>query len=135
MHWHARTSDVHAALPKYFAGEPLAPLLPTWKVKVTNTGKMVSDVVVLCFVTSSRPGAPLKQLAAFERAAAIPPGGHTVASLSPIPTALTAVNAAGTESILAESYAVSCGGMPDGTVNGTLVVQGDPVEIFRMPDA
>ena len=35
--------------------------------------------------------------------------------------------------ILAGTHSVSCGGEPDGWVNGTLVVQGVPVTIFEMP--
>ena len=130
--FHTTTAAIHASLPTYFAGKPM-PALPTWRVKVTNVGKRPSDVVVMCFVSSARQGAPLRQLAAFERVHNLLPGRDQNVLLTPSPTALTTVDAEGRESILAGTHAVSCGGEPDGWVNGTLVVQGEPVTVFEMP--
>jgi hypothetical protein len=47
---------------------------PAYRVNVTNTGSVVSDVSVLAFVSSGQPDEPLRELFDFGRLAALAPG-------------------------------------------------------------
>jgi hypothetical protein len=133
--WTATTAGLHAALPAYYEDTLAAAgvAVPVFGLSVSNTGKVASDVVVLCFVASSAPGAPLKQLAAFHRVGGLQPGAAALLQLRLAPTTLTTVDAAGVERFEAGKFAVTCGGEPDETVTGELAVSGSPVTVFEMP--
>ena len=51
----------------FFGTKSVIGAMPSFRVKVENTGHMAGDTVVLAYVNSTAPGAPLKELIGFER--------------------------------------------------------------------
>ena len=107
--------------------------------EVQLNGKQINDLGTPLTATPGGGGAvagfryPRRQLIGFARAAAIAPSATATVTITPIPSALTMVDANGVEQVMAGTFNVTCGGEPDGAVAGTIVVTGPPQEIFRIP--
>ena len=128
------TQQLATAIPLAAALEPTG--LPALNVKVTNTGRTRSDVVVICFASSTLQGdnAPLRQLLAFERLSNVRPGSSTTAALSILPAALTTVDDNGNEMAGPAEFSVRCGGDPDGWSDAVkLQISGSAVSVFELP--
>jgi beta-glucosidase-like glycosyl hydrolase len=119
-----------------------APDLPTYVIKVTNTGSVASDVSVLGFVTATGSvrgvdtDAPLKELFDFERLADLAPGESRTVQLSIPPAVLSLTDADGVETVRAGEYVVQVGveGAAEGSVaRASLTVAGADAVLFSMP--
>jgi beta-D-xylosidase 4 len=137
-----QTTDVQAAFARYFAVRGTEPPHESlsFKVAVTNTGGVASDVVTLCFVSASsatapqqQADAPLRQLAGFQRISDLSPGENHTVVIGLAPTALTTVSKDGAEKVSAGKWFVRCGGAPDGFTTGVLHITGRDVETFALP--
>ena len=90
-----------------------------FSVKVTNTGRLDADDVVLGFVAppgAGRGGVAMKELFGFERVH-VPAGQSVVVDLYPDLSILTAVAADGSRAARAGTYTVSFG-VPEGRSHG-----------------
>eukprot|EP00666_Eupelagonemidae_sp_cell4sb_P013730 gene13730-13470_t len=100
-----------------------APGLPTFGVRVSNTGKVRSDVAILGFITRETTVAgadpPARDLFGFSRVGA--------------PRSLTTVDERGVETLRAGTFSVALGGEPDGFAAGELVVTGETKVVYRLP--
>lgn len=128
----ATTAQVAAAIPAHFESKPTG--LSAAKISVKNTGTVTSDVVVLCFASSKRTDAPLRQLVGFTRVGSLAPGATANAVVDIIPHALTTVSKDGHETVSADTLALSCGGEPDGFASGILTLTGPAQPIFSVPE-
>lgn len=111
----------------------------TYDVKVTNTGSVVSDVVVLGFVNSSHADAPQHaELFDFARVAMLAPGASTTVHLAMSPSVLATVDRRGVQSILPGTYTVRFGvegSAETRTAETTLIVSGSAHTLFNLPAA
>jgi len=82
---------------------------PVYEVTVTNTGNVVSDVVVLGFVSSGHANAPIRELFGFDRVANLKPGENETVYFSVPPTVLSLVDREGTEQIHPGTYYLTFG--------------------------
>lgn len=123
-------ADHHRA---YYQSAGAQPSPAGYRINVTNTGSLASDVVVLGFAGSSHPDAPPnKELFDFARVH-LAPGASTVVQLSIPAPVLSTVDAAGTERILPGHYPIEFGvhGCDD-VQPASLHVFGEMVEVFSL---
>jgi len=99
-------------------------------VVVKNTGKVASDNVVLGFVTSKDPDAPLKELFGYDRVH-LRPGENATVYFSVPPQVLSLVDKNGNEEIRPGVYKISIGDSLE-TVEAVLNVVGTPKTIFSL---
>ena len=96
-------------------------------VNVTNTGKMAGDEVVMGFVNSTDPDAPLRELFAFERIH-LDPGESVEVFLTVPPQVLSLVDGHGVESVRPGLYGVHIRNL-----NTKLLLSGRPRVLFDLP--
>jgi len=108
--------------------QPNAPAQYT--VVVKNTGQVESDDVVLGFITSKDPDAPLKELFGYERVH-LKPGENATVHFSVPPQVLSHVDIYGNEEIRPGVYKISIGDSLE-TVEAVLNVVGKPKTIFSL---
>ncbi|XP_065183747.1 uncharacterized protein LOC135814545 isoform X1 [Sycon ciliatum] len=94
-----------------------------YRVTVTNTGKILGDDSVLAYITSSVPGAPMKQLFGFERVKLEPGKSASLFFAAPAET-FTAVNGKGERHIHPATYTISIG-----SLRHTITTHGDAVHV------
>lgn len=98
-----------------------------YTVNVTNTGKMAGDEVVMGFINSTDPNAPLKELFAFERIH-LEPGQSAQVHLTVQPQVLSLVDGEGVESIRPGLYGVRIG-----NISTKLRLMGEARVLFDLP--
>eukprot|EP00301_Raphidiophrys_heterophryoidea_P027560 c9709_g2_i1.p1 GENE.c9709_g2_i1~~c9709_g2_i1.p1 ORF type:complete len:924 (+),score=247.23 c9709_g2_i1:172-2943(+) len=109
---------------------------PSYSVRVTNTGLVTSDCVVLGFVSSNQTDAPAnKELFDFARVSALAPGQSQDVFFSISPEVLALVNREGVEYIAPGTYRVSFGvdGAAEGQAAHTTLVLAGPVVALTPP--
>jgi len=108
--------------------QPEAPVQYT--VVVTNIGRVASDTVVLGFVTSTDPDAPIKELFGYARVH-LNPGEDVTVHFTVPPQVLSLVDKLGNESIRPGVYKLSIGDSLE-TVEALLEVVGEAQNIFSL---
>lgn len=103
---------------------------PTFKIQVTNTGSMATELPVLGFSARSDGLSP-RQLFGFQRQT-IAAGASKVMEFSVPAQALTLADADGKVYLEAGTYDLELGGEPDGFVQAQLVVQGNTQEVWQL---
>jgi len=103
-----------------------------YKITVTNTGSVTSDVVVLGFLSSNHSDAPIKELFGYARVSKLGPNASQTVYFNVPPTVLSLVDAKGNEEIHPGLYKVTIGDSLQ-TVEGTLLVEGEKITVFSLP--
>jgi len=103
-----------------------------YKVTVTNTGSVTSDVVVLGFLSSNHSDAPIKELFGYARVSKLKPNTSQTVYFSIPPQVLSLVDPKGNEEIHPGLYKVTIGDSLQ-TVEGSLLVTGDKITVFSLP--
>jgi len=126
--------SLYAVHPEYYRTAGKIPNAPAqYTVLVTNTGKVESDNVVLGFVSSTDPDAPLKELFGYARVH-LSPGEKTIVYFTVPPQVISLVNDQGEEEIRPGLYQISIGD-PLQYVHAVLKVVGEPKMILSLPKA
>eukprot|EP00054_Salpingoeca_dolichothecata_P027194 m.198250 g.198250 ORF g.198250 m.198250 type:complete len:840 (-) comp25890_c1_seq10:30-2549(-) len=126
------TSALAAAWPQYYTDQGVQGL-PSYTIKVTNTGHFASDIVVLGFVDQHGLDTPRQQLFGFERVLMLSPGASAAVNFTVPPQAIAVVDADGTQTIRSGIYSLRFGGDPDGFDQASLIVSGDSRQVFEFP--
>jgi len=105
---------------------------PQYTVLVKNIGQVESDNVVLGFLTSKDPNAPLKELFGYQRVH-LKPGENATVHFTVPPQVLSLVDEYGNEEIRPGVYKLSIGDSLQ-TVEAILNVVGTPKTIFSLQD-
>lgn len=111
----------------YFATDYAVEGSIQYTVNVTNTGRMAGDEVVMGFVNSTDPDAPLKELFAFERIH-LEPGESKIVHLSVPPSVLSLVDSNGVETVRPGMYGIQIDGL-----STRLVLSGESRVLFDLP--
>eukprot|EP00054_Salpingoeca_dolichothecata_P016810 m.99173 g.99173 ORF g.99173 m.99173 type:complete len:931 (+) comp22155_c0_seq2:48-2840(+) len=104
----------------------------SYEVNVTNTGSVVSDVVVLGFLSSASPDPeqqPLKELFGFDRVSQLKPGQTVSVRFYMPPSVLAQVNQLGQHEFVPGNYAVRFGDDANGWAEAQLHLTGNKVQV------
>jgi len=109
----------------------------TWTINITNTGKVVSDVVILGFLLSNGTiegvTPPLKELFDFARIHDVSPGTSQVITLGLSYRVLSTIDQDGHAWLIPGKYQLQLNNEVDEQV--TVVLKGDPMLIEDFPGA
>ena len=97
---------------------------PLYRVNVTNTGHVVSDVSVLGFFSTGLPGEPLQELFDFSRVAALAAGASAEVTLTLPPGVAATIDSKGKRWATPGSFLVRVG-EPGNFAEGSLEVRGE----------
>jgi len=127
----ATVDSIAAVYPDYYKYRGKIPTAPfQYTVVVTNTGKVESDNVVLGFVSTKQPNAPIRELFGFDRVH-LKPGQSTTVYFTVPPQVLSIVDEDGNEDILPGIYDIFIGD-PLQYVKAILKVTGEKRNIFSL---
>jgi len=103
-----------------------------YRVTVTNSGSVTSDVVVLGFLSSNHSDAPIKELFGYARVSKLAPNANQTVYFSIPPQVLSLIDKQGNEEIHPGLYKVTIGDSLH-TVEGTLLVKGEKITVLSLP--
>ena len=141
---HIAAARATAMASHYDTSTIFGPDLPTYVIRVTNTGTVAAAVTVLGFVAATRSvrdidtDAPLKELFDFERLADLAPGDVRTVQLAIPPGVLSLADANGVETVRSGEYIIEVGvegAAEESVARASLKVVGADAVLFSAPSS